>query len=274
MKANAITRIVIYSVVILLLVGVLVVCLCADSFFAITNSGSDTITDHTATVPASEVESLSIEWAAGTITIKTADTPNITVTESGNYSEKYTMVCTQRGTDLEIQYAKSSLTVGIGSVPAKDLVITVPENWNVNEIELDGAALEVHVSGIAVANLNLDGAAMELTFNGQLNELDVDGAACELNMVCVNKPAAMEIDGASCELDLTLPSDCGYLVQTDGLGCSFDADTEYTLQGDRDYVYGDRHCKINVDGLACQIKLRTGSAAETLPTVPCEEEGC
>lgn len=255
MKSNAIARIVIYSIVILLLVGLLVTCIAVGSFMIITDAGSNNLTSHETTVPASEVDNLSIEWAAGSVIIQTADTANITVTESGHYNEKYNMVCTQSGSTLKIQYAKSTLMVGFGSVPEKELVITVPENWNVKEIELDGAALNVDISGITVEELNLDGAAMKLSFNGQLSSMDVDGAACELHIVCGNEPDTIEIDGASCEIDLTLPAGCGFLVQMDGLGCSFDSNVDFTSKNGS-YSYGDRHCTLNIDGLSCEVTVR------------------
>lgn len=253
MKTNAIVRIIIYAVIILLLSTILVTVICAD-FFSFQGIG-ETVEGSSYTANVSDVTSLDIDWAAGSITIVTADTDQITVAESGEITEKYTMVCTEKNGKLTVEFTKSNVTVGIGSIPAKDLTITVPRDWTCSELELDAAAVEVNIDGLTVDALSLDGAAAELRFNGSVNYMDIDGASMEMDLVCANRPVKIDIDGASCVLDLTLPEDCGFLVQINGLGCSFSADADYT-RGNGDYFYGDRACQICADGLSCQVTIQ------------------
>lgn len=271
MKSNAIIRIILYSILILLLTGILITCIALDGFSWIRHSGtSDTLSgSEVFTVPASQVQDLSIDWAAGSITIRADDVDEITIEETGTSDSRYRMACAQSGGELNISYGESNVFIGFGSIPEKDLTIIVPENWTVNELELDGAALKIDITGINVARLSLDGAAAELFFNGQLSELEVDGAACALNITCTNKPASIEIDGASCEVDLTLPEGCGFLVNTEGLGCSFTSNVEYTSTLNS-YSHGDCYSKINVDGVSCRIAICTGSSTEQAPTIPAE----
>lgn len=260
MKRNATARIILYSLLILILTGILVIGIGVDLYGFLPGfseaagrvEGGDI--SEAISLDAAEISSLEIEWAAGSITILTADTDQITFFESGNLTEKYSMVYSLKSGELKIEYAKSSVTFGFGSIPSKDLTITVPRDWVCRELELDAAAVNVTVDGLTVQELKLDGASAELTFNGSVDRMDIDGASVELDIRCTNRPSQIEIDGASCEMRLYLPEECGFLVQMDGLSCSFRSDLEYT-KGNGDYMYGDRHCKVAVDGMSCSVSI-------------------
>lgn len=259
MKTNATVRIILYALLILILISILVAGLAFDLYTF--NTGSSAAVEGTeGCIAARDVSKLSIEWAAGSVTIVTADTDQITFSESGNFAEKYTMVYSRKGDTLTIAYSNSSVTVGFGSIPSKDLTITVPHDWVCEELELDGAALEVEINGLTVREFDIDGASNEISFTGSLEILECDGAACELTLKCQTKPRSIDLDGASVQMDLYLPNECGFIVQMDGLSCSFDSDLEYT--GNKgSYSYSDRYCQIDVDGLSCDIKVNQAPVA-------------
>lgn len=266
MKSNAIVRIIIYAVVIILLVSLLAMCLGADAFMFRTSSGSDEHRQHMSDVSADAVSKLEIDWAAGSITVKAADTDTITITESGNFSDKYAMSYDVEGSTLSIDYAKTNYTIGMNSLPSKDLMITVPQDWYCEALEIDGAALDVEITDVSVNAIELDGASMEFSFNGALNQLDCDGASCELDVTSSVNLSRIDISGASCKLNLTIPTESGFQVQMEGLGCKFESDVDYTLSYGA-YLHGDGHCRINVDGLSCSVSIQHVTQ-EFLPTVP------
>lgn len=257
MKNNAIARIVLYSLLVIILAGVLVTGLCLDRFSFRSGSGTEVTQGEEVSLSAADISRLKLDWASGNITITTADTDRITFSESGEITEKYTMAYSQKDGTLKIEYAKSSVTVSFGSIPSKDLVITVPKDWICQELELDGAALDVTIDGLTVKEFDIDGASNEIYFTGALETLECDGAACELTLNCLEKPRKIDLDGASVEMELTLPAECGFLVQMDGLGCSFHSDLDYT-GGNGDYMYGDRYCQVSADGLSCSISINYG----------------
>lgn len=256
MKTNAIVRIVIYSLVILLLVGILLTCFGIGTFsFNINNVGIEDMTTGGSSVDASQVSKLQLDWAAGSITIRTADTDEITFTESGNFSDEFAMVCNVKGGELHIQYSKPAVSIGFVSTPSKDLVITVPNDWFCQELELDGAALEVDISGVSINELDIDGASNIIDFSGAVKTLDIDGASCDITLLCTDRPRKIDMDGASCRLDLTLPAECGFQVQMDGLSCDFYSDLDY-IGSEGNYFYGDRYCQIDADGMSCELSIR------------------
>lgn len=268
MKSNAIVRIVIYSLIILLLLGILLCGLFVDLYTSNTKAGTGEYSRVSSSFSAEKVSKLEIDWAAGSITINTADTDTITISESGSYDEKYSMVYNIEGHTLSIDYSKSTHVIGFGSLPEKDLVITVPTDWLCESLEIDGAALELHVDDITVNSIELDCAAMEVYFTGYFDKLDCDGAACKLNLTTASSPDSIDIDGASCQLDLTIPTDCGFLVRVDGIGCSFASNVDH-VRGANNYYYGSQDCQINVDGMACKINICIDDPAQYVyPTIP------
>lgn len=257
MRSSAIIRIICYSLVILLLVGLLLIGLGINNYTFRKAQSSDTVLNESS-VSAQDISEMEIEWAAGSVTILTADTDQITFAESGEFDNRYAMVCQVVNNTLQLEYAASTITVGIGSMPSKDLTITVPADWHCQSLEIDGAALEIDIADLSVGTIELDGAATELDFNGSLDNLECDGAACELRLVCQTNPRSINLDGASCELDLTLPKDCGFRAVTEGLACGFEADCHYTSSGGV-YTYGDGACGISVDGMSCQIRIQANN---------------
>ena len=258
MKTSAIVRIVLYSLVAVLLIGLLLTGLGIGSFIVHLSSGNHEYTTGGGSVEAAEITSLRVNWASGSVILQTGDTDQIIFEESGNFSEEYAMVYEVKNGKLKLEYAKPRFTIGFFSIPSKDLVITVPKSWICEELELDGAALQVEIRELSVQDLDIDGAACEVSFLGSLDRLNCDGAACELNITCRNRPQEFDLDGASCRLDLTIPDGCGFQVRMDGLSCHFKSDAEYTVSN-KTYLYGDQHCRIDADGVSCEVTIRTNA---------------
>lgn len=258
MRANAIIRIVIYSLVILALLGLLVTGLCVDLLtFDINESTGTVVATGSSSVDAAGIDRLEIDWVAGSVIIQTGDSDLITFSESGSFSDNQAMIFENKNGTLHISYAKPAIRFGFDSMPSKDLVITVPRDWSCRELELDGAALEIKINGLSIGELNIDGASSNIVIDGAVGSLDCDGAACEITMNCTDRPRAIDLDGAACRLMLTLPKDCGFLLQMEGLSCVFGSNLSYT-RDNGNYMYGDRYCKINTDGMACEVQINAG----------------
>lgn len=254
MKANAIARIVIYSLLILIFAGILLAGIGIGSLTFHIDSGSGTVVKNEASVNAENVKNLEIDWAAGSIRIETADTDIITFRESADGDIEHPMTYQVTGNTLKLDYRTTGIVIGWISTPNKDLIITVPHGWICKKMEIDGASLSIDISGIIVDTMDLDGASNDLEFSGSLAEADIDGASNSVTLVCANRPSRIDLDGASCDLNLTIPKGCGFTVQMDGLSCDFHSDLNCTGSGGN-YHYGDRYCKINADGISCDITV-------------------
>lgn len=167
-------------------------------------------------IVASEVNGMEIEWSAGSVTIMTADTDQITVA-APNSAELV-------GDVLKILTSADS---------AKELVITVPKDWNCQNMKLQCTGMTISIMGISVGSLELSGADCALTISGSLENLNITGNRCTL--------------------DLTLPKDRGFQVEVDRIHNTFQSDLlGIRFEGNK-YTFGDQYCKIKVEGMSCEI---------------------
>lgn len=273
MKRNAIARIILYSIIAVVLSGLLLGGLAKD-FWGIHLGIGGTTVEGEVTFESSVIENIEIDWAAGSVLIKAADTDSITVSEVAPENSKYKM--TYQISDnhtLKLDYASGTFSIGFGnwSLPSKDLIITVPQDWICGELEIDGAALEIQVDGFEIQKIDLDGAGISLRFNGTFQELNCDGAGCKLELTSFCCPTAIDLDGAGCELALVLPFRAGFQVDTDGLGCSFQSDLPYSVN-DGCYIYGDKQCKINVSGLGCSVTIEEAALGSNAYAIICAND--
>ncbi|MBQ9762093.1 MAG: hypothetical protein IJV82_03350 [Oscillospiraceae bacterium] len=251
MKANAITRIVIYSILILLLVGIL----CAGlgqglPFIQLGQKGTPVYGE--VKIAPNEVSSLSIDWIAGSILITAADTDSIIISEEGE-KDNNRMSYRIEGDTLHLSYS-DGFHFGFFSTPTKKLNVIVPRDWNCAMLEIDGASLRISTTDLTIGTLELDGASNQLSISGSIEKLDCDGASNSITMNCANRPSNIDLDGASCKLNLTLPKDCGFRAELDGINCDLNSHLPYSHRDDY-YAYGDEYCHITTDGISCDITI-------------------
>lgn len=292
MKTNAIIRIVLFTLAILVLLGILLSGLLFGLYFRNVSSFTESHTtsgdldmevlniDLTGSVSAAAVENISIEWVAGSVIIRPDDTDQITFSESDVSNDKDKMVWKLDGETLKIQYCKDSITFpsfGINVDISKDLVITVPRGWVCNTLEIDAASANIRVHELTINEVDFDGASGtcdfndcivdeidldtasgDVSFTGTLNTLDCDAASASCDIVVTNIPKRIDIDSASGDLDLTLPENCGFSCNLDSMSGNFTSDFPTTISNGN-YTYGDGGCRINVSAMSGDVIIRKGS---------------
>lgn len=284
MKTNAIIRIVLFSLAIIVLGGILLagIGLNMYSFDFSFGKGSSGISDGTVgaqgSVPADRVRNIEIDWVAGTITlIPDENATDIVFHEEGNADPDHQMVWKQSGDTLSIQYEKSKVYVGIQvTEESKDLTITVPAGWVCRSLEIDAASAEVDVSNLTIHEVDFDGASGICTFencivdelevdtasgdlfyNGQLETLKVSSMSANCEVVLTNAPKQIDMDSMSGDLDLTLPEGCGFSLAMDAMSSDFSTDFETVTKNGR-HVHGDGSCRIDIDAMSGDVSVHKG----------------
>lgn len=285
MKANAIVRIVIYSIVIVLLVSLLAAGISFDllTFRQSSVSSGPIATDDSGThgvVGTEGIRQLEIEWAAGAITIQPgAQTQEIRFWDDYSGDDKYLLSYSISDGKLKIQYCQEEwedISFGIhpGGPPKKNLTVAIPENWFCENLEIEAASakLEVHklnfgnveidsASGAigfencSVDSLDVDTASGDLIFSGSLNQLDCSGVSASIVMNLSNVPRKVDVDTASGNVDIVLPVNAGFTVKMDALSGKFRSEFEYHESNGR-YVCGDGACNIRVDAMSGNVNIR------------------
>lgn len=254
MKRSAIARIVIYSLLFLVLSGILFAALALDGFMFIFGEGDGTVVEHSGSVSADTTRRLEIDWAGGNVTIRRGENDHIFFYENAPDGCRYKMEYDCDEYTLSISYGKRSISVG--KDPAKDLVIEVPADWNCEELEINGAGLVISIENLDINTLELDGAGCELEFFGAVAYVDINGAGAKLDFNCTAKPGQMDFDGMGCDLELILPEGCGFTVNTNGLGCDLNTNLSWE-EKNGNKVHGNGECAVNINGMGCSISIAT-----------------
>lgn len=277
-RQNAILRIVIFSFVIVLLLGVLLIGIGCGISVIHFSSDSNAQTISQSSVSPADYQNLEIEWASGDIYLVAADTDQITFSESGNITnQSQKMVVKENGSTLSIRYQASSVQFGFNSSPRKDLTITVPRTWNCKLLGIEAASVNIQASDLQIDELNLelasadcsfdncsiqnvdvDAASGNLVFRGTINSLSCDAASADVTAVLTNVPKEIDFETASGEMDLTLPANAGFSVEMDTLSGGFTCEFDAASHG-RHYTYGDGACRISMDGMSGNLIIRKGA---------------
>lgn len=286
MKRNAIARIIIFSLIALILSGILVTGILVDIFaFREGNWDMDAVEGTVSSVgevEADTVSSIHIEWASGNIRILPGDVDKITFAESEVNKENHRMVWRISGNKLNLQFSKDGVfftPFGTNVTISKDLVITVPRSWKCNELSLDVASANVEITDLSITEVDFDGASGEcdfrncavdqlsvdtasgnIRFYGSLNKLDCDAASADCEIAVTNIPSRIELDSASGDLELTLPEDTGFRVSFSTLSGDFDSEFPTSMSGG-DYICGDGRCRIEMDAMSGNVTIRKGQAS-------------
>ena len=229
MKTNAIIRIVIFSLVILVLASILVcgIALRGRSFGwayrlhqgaeEVSPTSADSAEHHaeaenhdfpsSAQHVSGKIDEISIDWASGTISILPGDTDEILYEETGDFDSAYAMVAKVSGSKLTIQYCKdgSFLKGGFsfGGSLHKDLTITVPRDWVCRELEIDAASADVEIRDMTIQEFDFDGASGRCTLtNCAVGEMSLDTASGDVTFS--GTLDTLDCDSASAKLQLEL----------------------------------------------------------------------
>ena len=320
MKTNTIVRIVIWSIVLVALVGIMTGLIADEQYLrdyvpaetAIPRPLNDTTMVEAAPVPletimeetpvqalpneetlafSPDVNEIEINWVAGDIIIMETDVEEITVSESDVSDPRHALQYQLRDNKLEILFSEESLMDGFGISLAgdsrKDLYIEVPRNWEgrsieidaastniemhnitLNELDIDGASGTCDIQNCAIGELDIDAASGDIYYLGSLDRLDLDGASASFTGDFQNTPSRIDMDSMEGKLDIALPEDCGFTLTTDGISIQLASDFNYSYTKNRSHVYGDGRCRINVEGLNCNVTLRK---LDTIVADPTEE---
>lgn len=292
MKRNTIVRIVIFSITIVILLGILAAGIAYDALSANLYSGRGDLEVEQAgplvseddvtmgSVNAERISELEIDWAAGSITIQPDEhTDTIRFYEDRVSNEKYGMYYTTSGSKLTIRFCEetdwdSAFGITINSSISKDLTILVPADWVCGSLEIDAAAATVEIHDLTIREvemdtasgacgfenchvdtLDIDTASGDVIFSGSLNALDCDGASASIALVLDNIPDRIDVDTASGNLSITLPENAGFTASVEGLSTKLNSDFDCEIINGR-YICGNGSCRIDVSAMSGNVYIR------------------
>ena len=290
MKRNAIIRIILWSLVIVVLSTVLASVLfgwtlrdrrlfdLSEAPLETLAADIDVVYDGKSIFSPTDIREIEIEWVAGDILIQSADTEEITVKEDGYSNPEDAMILRHHEDTLKIQFCEDAIDgMGIGfnnSDITKDLTILVPRDWELGSLEIDCASATVEVNHMIIREVDFDGASGtcefeectveemdidtasgDIRFIGNLGMLDCDAASASVYAVLTNTPSRLDMDSMSGDLEIVLPSDAGFTLSMSTMSGSFETEFE-TTQKHGNHICGDGRCRINLDALSGDVIIR------------------
>lgn len=274
MKRNAIARIVIYSLIVVILVGVLVHGMDWDGFHFDWDLGDDAqIVTGTASLEADSVKRIRIEWIDGTVEIRGADQENITFSETNG--EKECMVYQIKGDTLVIRYSKDSIKLGINiTTPNKHLTVHVPMDWIAAGIEISAVSSnvtvelpEVQEAKIETVSGNIDircERSKEISFTtvsgharftGNCEELDCESVSGNCKVALYGSAKEIQMESISGDLEIVLDGQLGFTAQIDSVSGSVRSDFPTSVSNDI-HTYGDGSIRIEAETVSGGIRIR------------------
>ncbi|MBO7252705.1 MAG: hypothetical protein J6V25_08770, partial [Oscillospiraceae bacterium] len=168
MKRNALIRIVLWSILLVVLVSILSISLLpktprAEATVAAVTEPKPIPVETTVpsapadpdalsgpNYPAQKIRELEIDWVIGNIMIIPTETDQILIYETNVTDPKDAMVVELEEGSLSIEYCKNWKKIpSFGTdVPQKDLTIYVPYDWNCSNIEINAASANLNVTGL------------------------------------------------------------------------------------------------------------------------------
>lgn len=279
MKRNAIFRIILFSFLAVVLVGVLISGIALKKYQMpgiVVRKSFDAPEVSGNKFNAGEIDRLKIEWAAGSIVLVPVEGNKISITEE-LLGEDESMVLKKDGSTLYVQYCEGAVGIPFGSGSLKkNLYITVPQDWECKELEIDAASATVQgeyltirelasstasgthtFTNCQVGTLKMETVSGDLNFTGTLEKLDFNGVSAQLDLALTNAPKSIELESVSGDLNLTLPESCGFTVDQDTVSGRFSSELPTTEQNGK-IVYADGHCEIEVEGVSASVHIRKG----------------
>lgn len=275
---NAIVRIVIYSLLILVLTSVLAVgtfgSLSVDIAGVIRSDGlPDSTKAPQATFDPNEIDEIVVIWTCGNVTVSSEERADIS----------YRTL--RKGSDLETAYRLENgcLTIGFsqksfvsGKVKEKDLTLFLPENWAGKVLEIESVSADIEISNLAnLSKLDIENVSGEISIRnstfteveietvsggmylaGTFSKIDIEAVSAKCTIDAVECPQNIDIETISGETFLSLPQGYGFELNIDGISKSVHTTLPYKKDGSRYISSGELgNCNIDVDSVSGSITI-------------------
>lgn len=270
-KKSAVIRIVSWSVVAVILMGILIAGIGGSlwnwsfgglSFVGISSGNhyadADKYRAGGAQIDGADVTSLDINWIDAKVTIEVYDGDTVRFSEKSkkNLSEKEQLHYYNKNGRLIIQYGKSErrfLTFGSG-MKHKELTIKLPAKTAdvLEEVRVDAVSTDIMIKGVRAHSLRIDSVSGDyvaeqcyadkvtgdtvsgnVTLKGSFSDINLETVSGELRMDSDICPDKVRTDGVSGDVILVIPENDGFVYRKDSVSGSLDCEFRVSQEEDK-----------------------------------------
>lgn len=254
MRKSARNRIIIWSIVSVLLIGLLTVGIIgirnynAFNFklFSFSNDEIDKMSTGNAEFDKNEVKSIDINWTSGTVEIKNGNTDKVEISENVSYDKNSDNAMRWSLDDGKLKIYDSKNAFGFHwfsfSMSPKKLTVTLPESISLDEFDISSASAEFTAECINADTLNIETASGTIkvdSFEG--NRADINTASGTVDFTAVS---AEDVDVE------TVSGECTVTGKIEKLNVS-------GVSSVLNLIVGKNNSEINAETVSGNVNIRT-----------------
>lgn len=233
---------------------IMVLVLCGCNINVAINKGKDNLIVADKGQASGTVSKLNIDWVSGDLTIEYADVDTIQFEESSSkkLKEEDKMRYQEEDGTLSIYFCEEKAK----NVPAKNLLIQLPRNCKLDDMQLD--AVSTHV--ILPESFTVDSFSTN-TVSGNLEAAGVVSIEnFELNTVSGDITLAVDnlkncsMDSVSGSVKLMFPENLDFTVTMDSLSGKFNSNFDLKING-KTYSHGNGKTIINANTISGNLEI-------------------
>lgn len=255
MKTSAIVRMIIWSVVAVLLTGVLVWGLRAGSLISFSSWGKHKAgyTYGPACFDASEIDEVQVEWISGEVTILEGDEISFEETANRTLDQDEQLCYKMAGRTLSI--IQTDRSYWFGSAPSKDLQLTLPSSLKTLKVEVVSANVTAE-GRFAIDKTELETVSGDITVQAlSSREIELDTVSGWARITLDEAPAEFKSDSVSGDVTLFWPAGEGFTAELETVSGNLESDFAVTSQKDR-LIYEDGRAEIQGDSVSGSLHIR------------------
>ena len=210
-----------------------------------------------ASVDASKISELEVDWVSGSIKVVYGRVRAIEIDESvkkGKISEDEQLRWIVEGGKLRIKFAKSGLNL-ISNLN-KDLVITVPEGIVFKKTDIDSVSADATVE-VASDAYEFDQVSGDVTLTSDwAGSVDVDSVSGKAVLTFSRCPSSIEVGTVSGDAVVRIPANSGFKLKFDTVSGKMDCSIPATVSG-KEMVAGDGKAGFKFDSVSGDVKIES-----------------
>lgn len=285
MRKNAVVRIIIFTLLILILSGILVAGIGQFGWedFSIhiggTTAGglSGGVEACEKSFDATQINEIVILWVSGQVTVSGGDTDSISYETRNNNTEFETVYKLENG---RLSIGFNGKKWNTGKVRSKDLTVTLPQNWegkllkieavsadltveklsDIEQLNIENVSGKNTVQSVVATQLDAETVSGDLNISGEFETIDIEGvsAHCTIDASAVC-PKSIDMDTVSGDLTLYLPEGYGFDLNLDGVSKTLNTSLPYEKDGSHYLSEGKLGiCQIDMDSVSGNISVSVG----------------
>lgn len=194
-----------------------------NSTFSYTDS--ERYTAGNAELPAEALESLSISWLAGTVTVEAWDGDTISIMETETEEERKQVHWLLEDGKLDINYCAAGTQ---DTLPRKELTVKLPRDLaeNLRRLSISGISQDAVVTDLTVFQVYVNSTSGNLKFTGSTEHMDLDTTSGEFELDLAKTPDDLSFDSVSGSLTMAIPAGRCFEVDWETVSGKFDCDFE------------------------------------------------